>query len=78
MSDVSGQMLWFGFTFGSNFTFLSLKLIITQTKEYKTPSTLASHSHAGLLLARNAILLLLATTKQANEERNFVGCVAAG
>ena len=39
MSDVSGKMLWFGFTFGSNFTFLSLKLIITQTKENKTPST---------------------------------------
>ena len=54
MSDVSGQMLWFGFTFGSNFTFLSLKLIITQTKENKTPFTLASH--ADVLLARHAIL----------------------
>ena len=54
MSDVSGKMLWFGFTFGSNFTFLSLKLIITQTKENKTPFTLASH--ADVLLARHAIL----------------------
>ena len=76
MSDVSGKMLWFGFTFGSNFSFLSLELIITQTKENKTPSTLASH--AGVLLARHAILLWLATTKQANEERNFAGCVTAG
>ena len=76
MSDVSGKMLWFGFTFGSNFTFLSLKLIITQKKENKTPSTLASH--AGVLLPRHAILLWLATIKQANEERNFVGCVAEG
>ena len=76
MSDVSGWMLCrFGFTFGSNFTFLSLKLIITQTKENKTPSTLASH--AGVLLARHAILLWLATTKQAIEE-NFVGFVAEG
>ena len=73
MSDVSGQMLWFGFTFGSNFTFLSLKLIITQTKENKTPSTLASHSHAGLLLARNAILLLLATKKQATRNETSWG-----
>ena len=75
MSDVSGKMLWFGFTFGSNFTFLSLKLIITQTKENKTPYTPASH--AGVLLARHAILLWLATTKQAIEE-NFVGFVAEG
>ena len=75
MSDVSGKMLWFGFTFGSNFTFLSLKLIITQTKENKTPSTLASH--ACVLLARHAILLWLATTKQAIKE-NFVGFVAEG
>ena len=54
MSDVSGNMLSFGFTFGSNFTFLSLKLVITQTKENKTPFTLASH--ADVLLARHAIL----------------------
>ena len=76
MSDVSWKMLWFGFTFGSNFTFLSLKVIIAQTKENKTPSTLASH--ADVLLARHAIFLWLKTTKQANEERDLVGCVTEG
>ena len=62
MSDISGKMLcWFGFTFGSNFSFLSLKLIIKQTKENKTLSTPVAGDD-----------------KQANEERNCVGCVAAG
>ena len=61
---------------GSVLLLVQVLLIISQTKENKTPSTLASQ--AGVLLARHAILLWLATTKQANAERNFVGCVAAG
>ena len=69
MSDVSWKKLCrFGFTFGSKFSFLGLKLFIKQTNRKIRPC----------LLARHAILLWLATTKQANEERNFEGCVAAG
>ena len=76
MSDVSGKMLWFGFTFGSNFTFLSLKVIIAQTKENKTPSTLASH--ADVLLARHAILIPVAEDDKTSKRGTRLGGVCHG
>ena len=52
-------MLGFGFTFGSNFSFLSLKLIITRKhtqKQRKIRPRSALASHADALLARHATL----------------------